>query len=62
MFWCELQIQCKDVVLEDTDVAKAIIEYAANTAIENIVVGASAKSGFLRHVFLLFKYIYFCFR
>ena len=51
MFWCELQIQCMDVVLEDTDAAKAIIEYAANKAIENIVMGASAKSGFLRHVF-----------
>ncbi|CAK9316481.1 unnamed protein product [Citrullus colocynthis] len=47
-FCTRKDIQCKDVVLEDTDVAKAIIEYAANTAIENIVVGASAKSGFLR--------------
>ncbi|XP_008466285.1 U-box domain-containing protein 52 [Cucumis melo] len=47
-FCTRKDIQCKDVVLEDTDVAKAIIEYAANTTIENIVVGASAKSGFLR--------------
>ncbi|XP_038896597.1 U-box domain-containing protein 52-like [Benincasa hispida] len=47
-FCTRKDIQCKDIVLEDTDVAKAIIEYVANTAIENIVVGASAKSGFLR--------------
>ena len=44
-------------MLEDTDIAKALTEYAANTAIENIVVGASSKSGFLRYVsFLFFSY------
>ncbi|KAG7024523.1 U-box domain-containing protein 35, partial [Cucurbita argyrosperma subsp. argyrosperma] len=48
-FCTRKDIQCMDVVLEDTDAAKAIIEYAANKAIENIVMGASAKSGFLRH-------------
>ncbi|KAG6608223.1 U-box domain-containing protein 51, partial [Cucurbita argyrosperma subsp. sororia] len=47
-FCTRKDIQCKDVVLEDTDIAKALTEYAANTAIENIVVGASSKSGFLR--------------
>ncbi|XP_023524076.1 U-box domain-containing protein 52-like isoform X1 [Cucurbita pepo subsp. pepo] len=46
-FCTRKDIQCKDVVLEDTDIAKALTEYAANTAIENIVVGASSKSGFL---------------
>ncbi|KAL5537614.1 hypothetical protein UlMin_035622 [Ulmus minor] len=41
-------ISCKDVVLEDYDVAKALTEYASLTAIENLVVGASARTGFLR--------------
>ncbi len=41
------------MVLEDTEVAKAIIEYATHTAIETIIVGASNKTGFLRYVPLL---------
>lgn len=42
------QIQCKDIVLEDTDVAKALIDYVSKTAIDNLVIGAPSKSGFLR--------------
>ncbi|XP_020108087.1 U-box domain-containing protein 51-like isoform X2 [Ananas comosus] len=41
-------IHCKDVVLEDTDIAKAIIEFAAHAAIEKLVVGAPSKGGFIR--------------
>ncbi|OMO91083.1 hypothetical protein COLO4_18649 [Corchorus olitorius] len=41
-------IQCKDVVLEETDVAKALVEYVTQAAIEVLVVGASTKTGFLR--------------
>ncbi|KAJ9184185.1 hypothetical protein P3X46_007951 [Hevea brasiliensis] len=47
-FCTRKDIQCKDVVLEDTEVAKAIIEYATHSAIETIIVGASNKTGFLR--------------
>ncbi|XP_061963519.1 U-box domain-containing protein 35-like [Populus nigra] len=47
-FCTRKDINCKDVVLEDTDVAKALIEYVTQTAIETLIVGASAKGGFLR--------------
>ncbi|KAL9442715.1 hypothetical protein AB3S75_016151 [Citrus x aurantiifolia] len=47
-FCTRKDIQCKDVVLEDTDVAKALIEYVSQTAIETLVVGASNNKGFLR--------------
>ncbi|KAJ0091326.1 hypothetical protein Patl1_12748 [Pistacia atlantica] len=41
-------INCKDVVLEDSEVSKALIEYVSQTAIETLVVGASGNKGFLR--------------
>ncbi|XP_021889386.1 U-box domain-containing protein 52 [Carica papaya] len=47
-FCTRKDIQCKDVLLEDTDVAKALIEYVTQTGIEVLVVGAPAKVGFLR--------------
>ena len=45
---CVPQIHCKDVVLDDHDVAKSIVEFAAHAAIEKLVVGATARSGFVR--------------
>ncbi|KAK6237174.1 hypothetical protein QUC31_020965 [Theobroma cacao] len=47
-FCTRKDIHCKDVVLEETDVAKALIEYVTQAAIEVLVVGASTKTGFLR--------------
>lgn len=44
----EHQIQCKDIMLEDVDVAKALIEYVSQSAIENLVLGTSSRNGFLR--------------
>ncbi|KAK7262045.1 hypothetical protein RIF29_28373 [Crotalaria pallida] len=41
-------IQCLDVLLEDTDVVKAITEYVSYAAIENLVVGATSRHGFIR--------------
>lgn len=41
------QILCFDVVLEDTDISKAITEYAAHAAIESLVLGSS-RHGFIR--------------
>ena len=38
------------MILEDTDVVKALIEYVSHSAIEVLVVGAPAKGGFLRCV------------
>ncbi|KAL1532197.1 U-box domain-containing protein 34-like [Salvia divinorum] len=42
-------ILCFDVVLEDMDIAKAITEYTAHAAIENLVLGAS-RHGFIRRL------------
>ncbi|GER53704.1 kinase family protein [Striga asiatica] len=42
-------IQCLDVVLEDTDIAKAIAECMAHAAIENLVLGAS-HHGFIKRM------------
>lgn len=47
-FCTRKDIQCRDILLEDTDVAKALIEFVTHSAIENLVVGASSKNGFLR--------------
>ncbi|XP_073293339.1 U-box domain-containing protein 52-like [Primulina huaijiensis] len=48
-FCTRKDIQCFDVVLEDTDVAKAITEYVAHGAIENLVLGAS-RHGFIKRL------------
>ncbi|XP_020600056.1 U-box domain-containing protein 52-like [Phalaenopsis equestris] len=47
-FCTRKDIHCKDVVLEDTDVAKAIVEFVSQAAIEKLVVGAPSKGGFIR--------------
>ncbi|KAI4312782.1 hypothetical protein MLD38_037575 [Melastoma candidum] len=46
--WKEGRTQCRDVMLEDNDLARARIEYVNHNIIENLVVGAGTKSGFLR--------------
>ncbi|KAK7850969.1 u-box domain-containing protein 51 [Quercus suber] len=40
-------INCLDVLLEDTDIGKALTEYVSYAAIENLVLGAS-HHGFMR--------------
>ncbi|KAH0865720.1 hypothetical protein HID58_082931 [Brassica napus] len=47
-FCTRKDIQCQDVLLEEYDVAKALVEYANQAAIEVLVVGSSNKGGFLR--------------
>ncbi|CAL1385308.1 unnamed protein product [Linum trigynum] len=47
-FCTRKDIQCHDVVLEDSDVAKALIEYTNQMVIETLVLGATSKGGFLR--------------
>ncbi|CAN1218221.1 U-box domain-containing protein 51 [Linum perenne] len=41
-------IEAQEVVLFDTDIAKAILEYIAMNSIANIVIGATNKSAFSR--------------
>ncbi|KAH0929759.1 hypothetical protein HID58_015486 [Brassica napus] len=47
-FCTRKDIQCQDVLIEEYDVAKALVEYANQAAIEVLVVGSSNKGGFLR--------------
>ncbi|XP_038886010.1 U-box domain-containing protein 35-like isoform X4 [Benincasa hispida] len=47
-FCTRKDIFCKDIIVEDLDVAKALIEYVTQAGIENLVVGSTSKSGFLR--------------
>ncbi|XP_027906612.1 U-box domain-containing protein 52-like [Vigna unguiculata] len=41
-------IHCLDVVLQDMDVVKGITEYVYYAAIENLVLGAASRHGFIR--------------
>ncbi|KAK5786816.1 hypothetical protein PVK06_041462 [Gossypium arboreum] len=41
-------IQCLDIILEDTDVVKALTEYVSHAAIEKLVLGAASTSRFMR--------------
>ncbi|GJN00696.1 hypothetical protein PR202_ga17893 [Eleusine coracana subsp. coracana] len=45
-FCIRKEIQCKDVVLDEHDVAKAIIEFSANAAIEKLMMGAMSRGRF----------------
>lgn len=47
-FCTRKDIQVSEVVLEDTDVARALCEYVKANFIENLVVGATSRSGFVR--------------
>ena len=42
-FCTRKDIQCKDVVLDEHDVAKSVIEFAAHAAVEKLVLGATAR-------------------
>ncbi|KAL0799671.1 hypothetical protein Bca101_054846 [Brassica carinata] len=42
------EIRCLDVLLEDVDKVKAIVEYVTISAIENLVLGAPSRSSFMR--------------
>ncbi|ERN12552.1 U-box domain-containing protein 35 isoform X1 [Amborella trichopoda] len=47
-FCTRKDVHCKDAILEDSDVTKAIIDYVALESIDNLVLGASTRSSFLR--------------
>ncbi|RRT33729.1 hypothetical protein B296_00054638 [Ensete ventricosum] len=41
------QVKCKDIILEDTDLGKAIVDFVSHAGVEKLIVGAS-KGGFVR--------------
>jgi len=47
-YFTRKDVQCLDVLLEDTDIVKAITEYVSHAAIENLVLGAPSRHGFIR--------------
>lgn len=48
MSLCLYQINCNEVVLEDSDISKALINYVAANSIEVLVLGITSKSGIFR--------------
>ncbi|WJZ98531.1 hypothetical protein VitviT2T_017046 [Vitis vinifera] len=47
-FCMRKDIQCNEVILEGTDITKAIIDFVTASSIEILVVGAPSRSGFIR--------------
>ncbi|XP_047325069.1 U-box domain-containing protein 35-like [Impatiens glandulifera] len=47
-FCTRKEIKCFEVMLHDTDVTKALVEYVAQSAIDVLVMGATSKGGILR--------------
>ncbi|KAJ9689187.1 hypothetical protein PVL29_014713 [Vitis rotundifolia] len=50
-FCMRKNIQCNEVILEDTDITKAIIDFVTASSIEILVVGAPSKSGFISFIY-----------
>lgn len=44
------QMHLKELILDGTDISKAIIDYASSNAITDIVVGTSTKNTFIRYI------------
>jgi len=53
---CKSQMHLKEVILDNSDISKAIIDYATNNAITDIVVGASTKNTFIRYITCLLHF------
>ncbi|XP_077230088.1 U-box domain-containing protein 35-like [Tasmannia lanceolata] len=41
-------LQCKEVILEESDVSKAIVNYAEKQSVDKLVLGASSRNAFTR--------------
>ncbi|OMO53245.1 hypothetical protein CCACVL1_28776 [Corchorus capsularis] len=47
-FCSRKDIKCIEIVLEDIDISKALIDYVSSNPIETFVLGSPSKSGFVR--------------
>ncbi|KAG4151745.1 hypothetical protein ERO13_D04G085300v2 [Gossypium hirsutum] len=47
-FCSRKDITSNEIILEDTDIAKALIDYVSSSSIEILVLGAPTKGGFIR--------------
>lgn len=52
-----MQINVTEVVLEDTDICKAIVNYVNAWSIQNIVLGASTRSSLIKYISSNYSYI-----
>ena len=43
-----IQVLMKEVVLDDNDIPKALLEYIGKNLLNNIVIGASTRNAFAR--------------
>uniref|UniRef100_A0A1D1Z0D0 RING-type E3 ubiquitin transferase n=1 Tax=Anthurium amnicola TaxID=1678845 RepID=A0A1D1Z0D0_9ARAE len=41
-------LQCKEVILEETDIPKAIVDFVMNYCVDKLVLGASSRSALMR--------------
>ncbi|KAK1309425.1 U-box domain-containing protein 35 [Acorus calamus] len=41
-------LQCREVILEDNDIAKAVVDYVMHQSVDKIVLGASSRSALFR--------------
>ncbi|KAJ6372827.1 hypothetical protein OIU76_027204 [Salix suchowensis] len=47
-FCTRKEIKCNEVVLEEMDIAKGILEYVTTNAVEVLILGSSSKGGLVR--------------
>lgn len=43
-----MQLQCKEVILNESDIAKAIVDFVIYLAVDKLVVGSSNRNAFTR--------------
>lgn len=43
-----MQLQCQEIIIDETDVAKAIIDYVVSQSVDKLVLGASDRNAFTR--------------
>lgn len=55
MFAYEIQVQLREVVLDDTDVPRALVDYVHKNCINNFVVGSSTRSALARFLFFFYS-------
>ena len=49
-YWCLQQIKCNEVILEDLDITKALIDYVSANSVEILVLGAASRGGLVRYI------------
>lgn len=46
-----MQLQFKEVILDDTDVPKALVDFIANRIIDKLILGQSSRNALIRYLF-----------